>query len=67
MIFSAESRSADIVFRKRGRSTMYTRETIRVREELDLAEEERRRIYRDNAVLLLKLKNLGWYPQSRRP
>jgi predicted TIM-barrel fold metal-dependent hydrolase len=39
--------------------TMYIRETIRVLEELDLSEEERRRIYRDNAVRLLKLRSLG--------
>ena len=39
---------------------MYIRETIRIIDALDLSEEDRRRIYRDNAVEMLGLNLNNW-------
>ena len=40
------------------RGTMYIRETIRILDELEISAADKRKIYRDNAVRLLKLKGM---------
>ena len=39
--------------------TMYIRETIRILDELEIPEADRQKIYRDNAIALLKLDGVG--------